>query len=761
MILFELIRKFLCALIYYSADFVPLNSPVMCMLLSVIFVISASTLITGIEALSLQVPIIAELVEALPEGTSVILYLQSFLIIGACICSWLLHARCLKLCYPLYFSRNLNCDRNRSNFFNRLFKHSHGNEVHLAGMTMTADDLKTSILVTGVTGSSKTAGVLLPALSRLLNTYNRESSDNLSKDPLQKLGAFIPEVKGDIVDNCIYLAHEAGRVVSKDILLLTPSSRLPVVRFKDEQDRYWYLVAFAGSGVSDAAELLTLHEHFFTCSENNLQSYLNSKIKFDEILKQVGAISIALGSLKPRFVGWRWKEDFLIRVSHTHKWNSPALLNNNCGECILTEPPRLLKIDGLIFIDNQVHYNIVDSNLPPAEVAERLTLLASMSKGRQKNSENEYFYDQARKLITACITLHRLVLSKTCTALEIVKLVTDYSYLEDALKLLEIKFQSCDKDDTRSKISEESLLNYFRQEWIRMIEDGKTATIIVSIITSTFDIFLQDPNLTETFCQKSTFSFEDIVQSGKIICLVPGDKYEQLGRVLGTACKIDFQSTMLARSLRSDLNSSRLALYFADECHKYVIGGSVSAGDSYFMNLSRSNNVINICATQSYAWLVDSLGRDTANVYISAFGIQFWLQQTDPETCKRAADICGTFTEETILDDQNINLSGLWNTFNSGKEIILSHKRKTDQKERFRADEFAQLNVGEVISFNKGRIGKFDKVVRGVVDYDFCTSKPNGVNAVRHRVREYYREIIENLTYESGNQQYWDNFTCN
>ena len=44
----------------------------------------------------------------------------------------------------------------------------------VAGMPVDLDDLRTSILVTGVTGSSKTAGVLMPALAQLFRAYNEE-----------------------------------------------------------------------------------------------------------------------------------------------------------------------------------------------------------------------------------------------------------------------------------------------------------------------------------------------------------------------------------------------------------------------------------------------------------------------------------------------------------------------------------------------------------------------------------------------------------
>lgn len=758
MLLFDYMQKLVGMLIVVSANLVPIRSPTVCMVLSVTFIFSAIELVGKLSSIAIQAPIIAHLIYVVPDGLSYLKYIQSFLITGAWSCAWLFQARCLKICFPLYFDNNYVSKWHTLSLLKRIFDNDN-QYLCVAGMNIGANDLKTSVLVTGITGSSKTAGILVPLLSKLLTMYNREDVCITSNDPFQKLGAFIPEVKGDIVDYCIYLAHESGRVVSKDIIILTPSSRLPIIRYKDEQNRFWYLSAYAGSGISDAAELLAINKYFVSLTKDDIQNYLCSETQFEELLKKLGPVSITLGIQKPKFIGWRWSGKFLQRVSHTYRWNDPTVVKDKTGAVIEITPPKFLKMDGLFYIDNQVHYNIVDPYLPPAEVAERLTLLATMSKGRSKNSENDYFYDQARKLITACITLHRLVVKTQCTAIEIVKLVTDNDYLETILQSLENQFHSGKEYDQRSRLSTESLLIYFRHEWTRMIDDGKTATVIVSIITSTFDIFLQDPNLTETFCQKSTFSFEDVIQSGKIICLVPGNKYEQLGRILGTACKIDFQSTMLARTYRSDLNSTRLALYFADECHKYVTGGSVSAGDSYFMNLSRSNNVVNICATQSYAWLVDALGRDTANVYISAFGVQFWLQQTDPETCRRAADICGTVTEDALVDDQNINFTGFWTTLNSGKELVLSHQHKLSHKERFRSDEFSQLNVGEAISYNKGHRGKLDKVVRGVVDYDSCTLKPTGVDAVRLRVREYYREIIENITYESGDYKHWDNYS--
>src|SRR6185312_5513934 len=131
--------------------------------------------------------------------------------------------------------------------------------------------------------------------------------------------------------------------------------------------------------------------------------------------------------------------------------------------------------------------------------------------------------------------------------------------------------------------------------------------------------------------------------------------------------------------------------YLADECHKYAVAGAAAAGDPFFMNLSRSSQVVNVCATQSYAWLVEVLGRDAANVYISAFGVQYWLQQTDPETCRRASEICGSIRREKIAVEREPGLRG-----------GVRRRRTEEEAPRFRPEEFAQLDVGEAIGYNKG-----------------------------------------------------------
>ncbi len=690
--------------------------------------------------------------------------------------AWIFQARCLQICWPDVFDPADDgpaaggTAAARPWWPRRLFRKRHG--FTIAGMPVGLDDLRTSVLVTGVTGSAKTAGVLLPALSQLLQTYDEETADERSENEFQKLGAFIPEVKGDLVDACIYLAHEAGRCVSRDVLVLAPAGRIPAARYRDERGRRWFLGARGGAGGSDAGEFVPRLEFppgHPRAGRTVPADVFESPADVAAIRPELSKVGIRLGKRRPRFVGWRWRGNSLLRTSHTTGWERTAAMPGLSGQLRWADPPEVLTFEDVDYVDNGLHYNLVDARLPAAEAAERLTRLAAMARGTSSRGENDYFYEQGRKVITACISLHRAIEAAPCTVGDIVRLATHEPRLESALARLEEEIgrmkAAAAAGDGRGSGAEwerrriaplEDLLGFFRDEWQKMVADGKTGNIIRSTISGAFGALLQDPDLAETFCRPSTFSFEDIVQAGKIIGLVPGDRFEQLGRLLGTSCKLDFQSTMLARNGRAELNSRRLALYFADECHKYVISGSSTAGDPYFMNLSRSNNVVNLCATQSYAWIVEVIGREAANVYISAFGVQFWLQQTDPETCRRAAEICGTRRRERMSAEPELDAAVLLRALGGGAPPAVQRQRREEERPRFRPEDFALLDVGDVVAYNKGRPGRTSKVAKGRAQYGFCTQRPAGVAAVAARVREYYREVLENLTHQRGQSRFWD-----
>jgi len=721
-----------------SARLMPLETPSGCVAGTLLFAFGLGWMLPHLLASAIALPGIAGLLLGRPGSLQAIGVLRWAIVVAGVVGVGLFQARCLQLCYPERFGFGGSTPEVPS-------QHRPAETaVTVAGMPIAEEDLRTSILVTGVTGSSKTAGILLPLLGQLFARYDGQSRE--------AIGAFIPEVKGDLVDAAIYLAHRAGRCVSREVIVLSPCSRIPVVRYRDERGRRWFLSARGGAGGADAGDYFPdlVYPQSHPCAGRRVPlQALEDPAACAAILPAWSRCRIPLAGTEPRFIGWRWRAGRLWRVSHTDRIDAPVPLRRFPHDELPLDPPETLIAEAVEFIDNGVHYNLIDPALPAAEVAERLTRLAAMARASGARGENDYFYDQGRKLLAACLSLHRAISPEPATVVDLIRLATQDARLESALERLEAL-----PEESASKASD--LLAYFRGEWLKMVADGKTANVIKSTLSASFDLFVQDANLAETFCRRSTFSFEQIASQGKIIGFVPGERYEQVGRVLGTACKLDFQSSMLVRTGRADLNRTRLALYLADECHKYALGGSASAGDPFFMNLSRSNQVVNVCATQSYAWLIEVLGREAANVYISAFGVQYWLQQTDPETCRRAAEICGLVTRERVSAEHDLNLGGMVSALESGRELTIRRRRQEEETSRHRSEDFALLDVGAVIAYNKGRPGRSAKVHQDRVTYLECTRPPEGPLAIRDRVREYYRELLENRSHDSGRDEQWD-----
>jgi hypothetical protein len=92
----------------------------------------------------------------------------------------------------------------------------------------------------------------------------------------------------------------------------------------------------------------------------------------------------------------------------------------------------------------------------------------------------------------------------------------------------------------------------------------------------------------------------------------------------------------------------------------------------------------------------------------------------------------------------------------SGRELTIRHRRHLEETSRHRSEDFALLDVGAVIAYNKGRPGRSAKVRKDRVAYLECTRPPDGPAAIRDRVREYYRELLENRTHDLGRDEQWD-----
>ena len=230
---------------------------------SALLVVTGCCLLPEIERTAQAVPIIAAAFDGFAQGWRCLRGLEWAMAAGAAAGAWMFQARCLQICYPeAYDPADISGPAPEAGG-TRLPHAASGSSRRrqhgfaIADMPIDHDALRTSILVTGRgPGPRRPPGVLMPAVAQLFQAYHRETDDELSGDEFQKIGAFIPEVKGDLVDGCIYLAHEAGRCVSRDVIILSPSCRIPVVRYRDESGRFWFLSGRGGAGGSDAGECL-------------------------------------------------------------------------------------------------------------------------------------------------------------------------------------------------------------------------------------------------------------------------------------------------------------------------------------------------------------------------------------------------------------------------------------------------------------------------------------------------------------------------
>lgn len=626
----------------------------------------------------------------------------------------------------------------------------------------TERDLMTSMLILGATGSGKTSRILLPALEDIINTYCDEDPEVFSKNPYQKCGGFILEVKGKFFETLVYLAHKAGRNACTDVRVIRANSTLPVVEFRDENGRRFYL---NGQPFSTGSEVSILYKPHKFKDGSAIESTLFKRIRALDLHPREAELKEIAVKVHPdvRFIGWRWKSGKLHRVSRCLKRDNPEYT----GEVI--DPPTTLAYHRTLYLSNGLRYNLIDPKVPSSEAAGRIAMVAKMVTGEGKGGgDNAFFYQAAGKAIDSAIRLFRIINPKTeVTVLDVNRIIAHDSVMQASLNKLKdmitsmqqkkIAAEKAHDQDTAYELTKvissyDDLSKWFTEEWMKLKSQGNTGTSIISTISNLFGPFMRDPSLQETFCQVSTFSFDDCMQKGTLFAFVPGSEYEMNMRLIGTTLKMDWQSRMLQRvSEGSDaLNKNRIMLQVADECQSFIVSGSQDAGDPKFMSLSRESKVMNICATQSEAWVYSAISSNEARVWLQSFRTRVWLTQTDGKTNDAAAELCGKIKKETRTHTEELDLGNMV----SGKGGTAKQKIGYEEKPRFQSHEFAELKEDEAICFNNGE-GMLDmhmgdcKALKGKVPWRWITSD-KGVAAIADRIRWWACETWENDIYESG-----------
>ncbi len=198
------------------------------------------------------------------------------------------------------------------------------------------------------------------------------------------------------------------------------------------------------------------------------------------------------------------------------------------------------------------------------------------------------------------------------------------------MTLLKIFFQNgkLSKKDCYDALSS---IEFFEKEFNSL--DPRTLAIIKAEITRITNCFISDYDVMNTFCPKKedvTFKgFRDLVDNGKIVVLNMNiAEYRNLSKIIATYLKLDFQTEIMSRLSRCNLNTFRSVAFVCDEFHEYC-----SASDAEFFAQSREAKCINIVATQSYSSLLNAINNQYAvKVIIQNLINKFWFRTDDIST---------------------------------------------------------------------------------------------------------------------------------
>lgn len=636
---------------------------------------------------------------------------------------------------------------------------------NVGDMTFTDKDLHTNLLVTGTIGSGKTSAILLPLLEQLLMTYREECDDPLKTPPLAKVGGLMVDVKGQFYEYVIALMYRAGRNVVDDLIVLTPMSDFAVVEMVEpETGHRFFLPARNCSSGSEAGLLLGQHRmpdgdrfpiDLFEYSERERAPY---EAMLKDLMFRVEDDT--------RFIGWRDAGGGqLWRCSHMESANRPSYIVDDRGKPITVQRPKHLKYVRVIWVNNQVRTNLLNPLLPSAEVANRAAVIAQMASGNTGGAgENQYFYDQASIVLGMTIELWReLYPDKEVTVVDVLRMVTQQSYLASQLKLLRQEITKVTaavqgKPEHLVQMEQRRLTKlvdigkYFEDNWGQ--RDARNKGLIASTVETAFKAFLGDSNLQEVFCRPSTFQWTDVVQEGKIIVLHAGPKYESLGKQLGTGAKFDFQSAVLSRLQLAHLNKSRMVIYIADEGHNFATAGGAQGGDDRFMSLAREACCCNVVATQSLSSLYAVIGEKNANVYNQCFGGLVALHTMDQRTAKHMSELIGQIRRErSERSGADLTIEGMLGWSKKGGDINTSTKQ--EKEAWFSPDFFHSLDTFESVVFNKGQRGRYDKIRRAKNKPTWLTG-PQGKVVVAESMRRYFQEAIEMFLHRAGHTSWVD-----
>src|ERR1035438_5410561 len=305
-------------------------------------------------------------------------------------------------------------------------------------MVFAEKDLFTNIMITGAIGSGKTSSAIYPILTQLLNIYNVEDKETDIKDPYQKLGGLILDVKGDFYEALIYKMHQAKRDVLHDLVVITPWADYAYAEFQDPVTKYYFYVSGRGGGDEGSNELalllmgktmpdpLTLGAHAREPIQTNM--LVNEKRLKEQINKdgpdpktfldyfQELEINVDDLKIKPKFIGWRTVGGKLRRLKRTVAFDQEEFARDAKGSYIEVDPPRTLRFRQVTYVNNGLTFNICPPSLGPTELANRLVSMSKNASGKGSGGDNSFWDDATKKHVGWVVQMWREIKQEEITA---------------------------------------------------------------------------------------------------------------------------------------------------------------------------------------------------------------------------------------------------------------------------------------------------------------------------------------------------------
>lgn len=282
----------------------------------------------------------------------------------------------------------------------------------------------------------------------------------------------------------------------------------------------------------------------------------------------------------------------------------------------------------VIELNGKYNYNPLDKpNLKPSVIANRLKTILTLFSN--KNTSDSYWLDKVESYLSECIKLCRLYNDKYVTFIELHKLINSPSYLEEKISYIKNLFLNGKLSD--SEIFDFSTcLDFFKNEYKNL--DSKVLSIIQSEITRITQIFVNDLDVSTTFCppkSKNTFKGFHNLKDEIVVLNMNVAEYRNLAKIIASYLKLDFQSEIL---MRLSNNSQSPVAFICDEYHEYA-----TENDADFFSQSREAKCINIISTQSYTSLLNSMNnQNAAKVIIQSLVNKIWFRTDDMFTIEEA-----------------------------------------------------------------------------------------------------------------------------